>query len=213
MCKGDRIISYLHQNSFIAYKCKYVIGYHSQLCFCSILRYTSCHCQYLRLHSFKWQKNWWKIKWNLKGSSCGLTEVPSQHMLAGAEENLRKICQDSQIPGQGSNQVPLKIQMWWATVITTCSDFCCSVGHHHHHHHHPYCHGNNNKQEQLLLLLLTYLLTKLSPSWEAANCAAIQGIPRNFKEPKGLSPCSQKPSTGPYPEPVQSSPYHPNLSL
>jgi hypothetical protein len=29
--------------------------------------------------------------------------------------------------------------------------------------------------------LLTFLRTELSPSWEAANCAAIQEIPRNFK--------------------------------
>jgi hypothetical protein len=38
-------------------------------------------------------------------------------------------------------------------------------------------------------------------------------IPRNFKEPEGSSPCSQEPSTGPYPEPVRSSPYHLILSL
>jgi hypothetical protein len=62
-------------------------------------------------------------------------------------------------------------------------------------------------------MLLTYLRTELSPSWEAANCAAIQEIPSNFKEPKGSPPCSQEPSTGPYPDPVQSSPYHPILSL
>jgi hypothetical protein len=36
-----------------------------------------------------------------------------------------------------------------------------------------------------------YLLTELSPSWEAANCAAIQEIPINFKEAEGSSPCSQ----------------------
>jgi hypothetical protein len=53
---------------------------------------------------------------------------------------------------------------------------------------------------------LTYLLTELSPSWEAANCAAIQEIPSNFKY-------SQEPSTGPYPEQVRSSPYHPIQSL
>jgi hypothetical protein len=34
----------------------------------------------------------------------------------------------------------------------------------------------------LLLNLLTYLLTELSPSWEAANCAPIQEIPSYFKE-------------------------------
>jgi hypothetical protein len=44
--------------------------------------------------------------------------------------------------------------------------------------------------------LLTYLCTELSPSWEAANCATIQEIPSNFKEPEGSSPCSQEPSTG-----------------
>jgi hypothetical protein len=50
----------------------------------------------------------------------------------------------------------------------------------------------------LLTYLLTYLLrTELSLSREAANCAAIQKIPSNFKEPEGSSPCSQEPSTGP----------------
>jgi hypothetical protein len=62
-------------------------------------------------------------------------------------------------------------------------------------------------------LVITYLRTELSPSWEAANCPAIKKIPSNFKEPEGSSPCSQEPVTGPYPEPVQSSPYHPVLSL
>jgi hypothetical protein len=32
-------------------------------------------------------------------------------------------------------------------------------------------------------------------------------------ELKGPLPCSQEPSTGPYPEPDQSGPYHPILSL
>jgi hypothetical protein len=31
-------------------------------------------------------------------------------------------------------------------------------------------------------------------------------------EPEGLSPCLQGPSTGPYPGPDRSSPYHPLLS-
>jgi hypothetical protein len=57
--------------------------------------------------------------------------------------------------------------------------------------------------------LLTYLFTELSPPGEAANCAAIQEIPSNFKEPEGSSPCSHEPSTGPYPELDRSSPYHP----
>jgi hypothetical protein len=36
---------------------------------------------------------------------------------------------------------------------------------------------------------------------------------QHFKEHEGSSPCSQEASTGPYPEPDQSSPYHPILSL
>jgi hypothetical protein len=35
----------------------------------------------------------------------------------------------------------------------------------------------------------------------------------SISQPEGLSPCSQEPSTGPHPEPDQSSPYHPILSL
>jgi hypothetical protein len=60
--------------------------------------------------------------------------------------------------------------------------------------------------------VITYLLIELTPSWEAVNSAAIQEIPSNLKEPEGSSPCSQEPSTGPYPEPVWSSPYHSILS-
>jgi hypothetical protein len=51
---------------------------------------------------------------------------------------------------------------------------------------------------------------ELSPSWEAANCAATQEL---FMEPVGSLLCSQEPSTtGPYPEPDQSNLYHPILS-
>jgi hypothetical protein len=36
-------------------------------------------------------------------------------------------------------------------------------------------------------------------------------ISQYFTEPEGSLPCSQRPSTGPYPEPDQFSPYHPIL--
>jgi hypothetical protein len=36
------------------------------------------------------------------------------------------------------------------------------------------------REGSLLTYLLTYLCTELIPSWESANCAAIQEIPSNF---------------------------------
>jgi hypothetical protein len=66
--------------------------------------------------------------------------------------------------------------------------------------------GVTEEYQKRITYLLIYLCTELSPSWEAANCAAIQDIPSNFKEPEGSSPCLQEPSTGPYPEPDRSSP-------
>jgi hypothetical protein len=53
-------------------------------------------------------------------------------------------------------------------------------------------------------------------SWALPEKLPIVQSPRNsqhLKEPKGSSPCSQEPSTGPYPEPDRSNPHHPILSL
>jgi hypothetical protein len=46
---------------------------------------------------------------------------------------------------------------------------------------------------------------ELSPSGGAANSAATQEFPQHFMEPEGSLPRSQEPSTGPYPEPDQST--------
>jgi hypothetical protein len=54
---------------------------------------------------------------------------------------------------------------------------------------------------------------ELSPSWEAASSAATHRISQHFTEPEGSLSCSQAPSTGPYPDPDQSSPNRPILSL
>jgi hypothetical protein len=37
-------------------------------------------------------------------------------------------------------------------------------------------------------------------------------ISQHFMEPESSLPCSEEPSTGPYPEPDKSNPYHPILS-
>jgi hypothetical protein len=49
----------------------------------------------------------------------------------------------------------------------------------------------------------------LSPAREATSCVATQELPQHFMKPEGSLPCSQQPSSGPYPEPDQSSSYHP----
>jgi hypothetical protein len=62
---------------------------------------------------------------------------------------------------------------------------------------------------------LTYLLTFLR-SWallEEPPIVQPSRTPQHFMEPEGSIQCSQEPSTGPYPEPYQSTPLHPILSL
>jgi hypothetical protein len=53
---------------------------------------------------------------------------------------------------------------------------------------------------------------ELSPSSEAASCQLLKNFPAFFfLELESSLSCSQEPSTGPYPDPDQSSPYHPIL--
>jgi hypothetical protein len=70
-----------------------------------------------------------------------------------------------------------------------------------------------NRVVNYMEIEITQSLMELRPSWEAANSAAIEGLPSILWNPKGSLACSQEPSTGPYPEPDKSNPYHPILSL
>jgi hypothetical protein len=68
--------------------------------------------------------------------------------------------------------------------------------------------------EGLLSCLLTYLLIyRAEPFLRSCQLCSPSGTPQHFMEPVGSIPCSQEPSTGPYPEPYQSNPLHPILSL
>jgi hypothetical protein len=50
---------------------------------------------------------------------------------------------------------------------------------------------------------------ELSPSWKAASRSSTLELKKNsWKVPEGSLPCSQEPTTGPYPEPDQSCPYN-----
>jgi hypothetical protein len=62
----------------------------------------------------------------------------------------------------------------------------------------------------VIAMYFTYLLTYGAESFlRSCQLCSHSGTSQNFKELEGSSPCSQEPSTGPYPEPNRSSPYHP----
>jgi hypothetical protein len=62
--------------------------------------------------------------------------------------------------------------------------------------------------------LLTYLLIYgTEPFLRSCQLCSPSGTSQLFMEPEGSIPCSQEPSTGQYPEPYQSNPLHPILSL
>jgi hypothetical protein len=53
---------------------------------------------------------------------------------------------------------------------------------------------------------------ELSPSWEAASCLATQEFLAFYGIRRFITP-PQEPFTGPYNEPEELSPYHPNQFL
>jgi hypothetical protein len=61
----------------------------------------------------------------------------------------------------------------------------------------------------------SYTLTKLhgaEPFLTSRQLCSYSRTSQHFMKPEGSLPCLQEPSTGPYPQPDQSSTYHPILS-
>jgi hypothetical protein len=69
---------------------------------------------------------------------------------------------------------------------------------------------NDDKNISLLNYLLTYIA---EPFLRSCHLCSYLRTSQYFTEPEGSLPCSQEPSTGPYPELDQSSPWHPILFL
>jgi hypothetical protein len=66
---------------------------------------------------------------------------------------------------------------------------------------------------KLCSYLLTYLLAYRAESFlRSWHLCSLSGTSQHFIEPEGSLLSSQEPSTCPYPEPDQSSPYHPSLT-
>jgi hypothetical protein len=70
--------------------------------------------------------------------------------------------------------------------------------------------GNNNTN---IWRRVTAKYTETEPFLRSRQLRSYSRTSQHFTEPEGSLPCSQEPSTGPYPKPDQSSLYHPNLSL
>jgi hypothetical protein len=51
------------------------------------------------------------------------------------------------------------------------------------------------------------------PFLRSRQLCSYSRLSQHFMQSEGSLPCSQQPSTGPYPKPDQTSPYHPVLSL
>jgi hypothetical protein len=56
------------------------------------------------------------------------------------------------------------------------------------------------------------LTHRVKSSLKSCQLCSYSRNSQHFMEPEGSLLCSQEPSTGPYPEPDQSNPYHPILS-
>jgi hypothetical protein len=76
-----------------------------------------------------------------------------------------------------------------------------------------YLHGwRNSAARAKIELSKCTLLTYFEPLLRSCQLCSYLRTSQHFMEPEGSLPCSQEPSTGPHPQPNQSSPYYHTLT-
>jgi hypothetical protein len=131
----------------------------------------------------------------MKGKGSGLIRAPSSICTEGL---MKHVSQGSRCSGRVSNRVITELKSQSLPLVSICQVLSIS----------------RDFIQSLRLKQCRYLLTHgAQPFLRSCQLCSPSRTPQHFMEPESSIPCSLEPSTGPYPEPYQSNPLHPILSI